>query len=177
MTEINKTIEAKAEVVKRQPSSIAMKPKTITGKPQVGVAKPTIVTDTVAKNPSTVKSMEYYRAKDAKMVTGIFHYLDIPGGTVEFDYLKYKGDQLKTYKFKDGERRTIPLGVAKHINSCGYNEYEPLNQEMIKGATNSEEMRVVRKKPRFRFQNLDFLDLEETAELDSKDKVVLVESY
>jgi hypothetical protein len=184
MAEIQKPIEVKKEEIKTtQPiknenKAMAVKPKTITGKPTVQVPKPTIVTNTVPRGPVVGKNMEYYRNRDAKMVRGIFHHLESPGGSTTFDYIKYKGDTLTTYTFKDGEVRTIPLGVAKHINSCGYAEYEPLNAEMIKGATQEEPMRIVRKRPRFRFQNLDFLDMEEISELDgdSNKKIIAVES-
>jgi len=176
MTEVQKPIEQKVEPKKEQPKPIAIKPKTITGKPTVQVPKPTIVTNTVPHGPIVGKNMEYYRNRDAKMVRGVFHHLEISGGSTTFDYIKYKGDTLKTYTFKDGGVYIIPLGVAKHINSCGYAEYEALSAEMIKGATQETPMRVVRKRPRFRFQNLDFLDMEEITELDSNEKVVMVES-
>lgn len=163
MTEVKKPIQ--------QTRSISPKPVQ-----KAPIPKPTIVTDTIPRGPIVGKNMEYYRNKDNKIVRGVFHHLEVTGGSTTFDYIKYKGDTLKTYKFEDGKIYSIPLGVAKHLNSCGYNEYEALSSEMVKGATAEVPMRVVRKKPRFRFQNLDFLDIDEITDLDGNEKVVLVES-
>jgi len=166
------------EVQKKEATKpMVAKPKTITGKPTVQVPKPTIVTDTIPRGPIVGKNMEYYRNRDSKMVRGIFHNIEAPGMGTSFDYIKYKGDTLTNYTFKDGEQKTIPLGVAKHINSCGFPEYEAVDKEMVKGATSESKMRVVRKRPRFRFQNLDFLDIEEISELDGNEKILKVESF
>jgi hypothetical protein len=57
------------------------------------------------------------RDEDSKMVTGIFKNDEVKGGDLTFTIRLYKEDPYKTYYFEDGKTYTIPLGVAKHINT------------------------------------------------------------
>jgi len=63
------------------------------------------------------ETIEQQRDEDSQMVTGIFKNIEVPGGDLTFTYKKYKEDPYKTFYFKDGGKYTIPLGVAKHINT------------------------------------------------------------
>lgn len=67
----------------------------------------------IAGEDKRQKSME----EDAKMVTGIFKNLEAKGGDLEFTYRMYKEENHKVYHFDDGQKYTIPIGVAKHINN------------------------------------------------------------
>lgn len=67
-----------------------------------------------------LKAQELYEKQkdaDSKPVTGMFKNLEDTGGSFSFMYKKYKGDPHQRYTLKDGQTYTIPLGVAKHINS------------------------------------------------------------
>jgi hypothetical protein len=64
---------------------------------------------------------------DSKLVKGVFHNVEAPGGDVKFAYKEYAQDPIRVYTFKDGESYTIPLGVAKHINrQCKYKKHKHL---------------------------------------------------
>ncbi len=64
--------------------------------------------------------MTKLREADAQMVTGIFHNYETPGSGATVCYKKYPGEAVFKQAFQDGEKYTIPMGVAKHINSCHY---------------------------------------------------------
>lgn len=53
--------------------------------------------------------------KDHKMVRGKFSFLEVPGGELRFTFLKYDGDPLLRYKWRDGDIVEVPYMVAKHI--------------------------------------------------------------
>jgi len=51
------------------------------------------------------------------LVTGIFKNIEVPGGDLEFAYRAYDGEPIQIYHLDDGQKATIPLGVARHINN------------------------------------------------------------
>lgn len=103
------------------------------------------------------QNLKYQRDKDREMVRGIFRFHECPGGEMSFPFKKYKQDPLETFKFKDGEIYTIPLGVAKHLNTnCAYPTYTYKNNER-----GLPEMTVSEKVRRCSFQSLEFVDIEE----------------
>jgi hypothetical protein len=105
-----------------------------------------------AKEVSLVKDKEW--EKDHKMVRGMFKYYEIPGGTMNFVFGKYKGDPIYKYNLKDGEIIDLPLMVAKHLNNnCWY----PVHAHLQDDAGNIS-MKVGRKVHRCGFQSLDFMD-------------------
>ena len=100
--------------------------------------------------------LEFQRKKDREMVRGIFRFHEVPGGQMEFPFKKYKGDPLETFKMNDGEVYTIPLGVAKHLNTnCWYPSYTFKNDEAGRPSVS-----VAEKIRRFSFQSLEFIDIE-----------------
>jgi hypothetical protein len=118
------------------------------------------------------------RAKDNELVTGIFRYHELPGGALEFVFRKYKGDPVDKYTLIDGQVYTIPLGVAKHLNSnCAYPQYD-----YIKGEPNVTQvntfgqnmfMKVTSWVRRCSFQSLELTD---EVELEPKGEIVTVEA-
>jgi hypothetical protein len=123
----------------------------------------------VKKSPSeTAKIIDKMRERDATMVTGMFRNLEAQGGGVRFDYKAYKGDEMKTYEFFDGERYTIPYGIARHLNNnCYYNEYKHLRGEFgdqgiraahSDGSVKTDSMVSARKVHRFAFVSNDFIN-------------------
>jgi len=58
-----------------------------------------------------------------EMVTGIFKNLEIEGSPIKFSFSqgkRFKGKPAEVYELKDGEKYTIPLDVARHLNRCSY---------------------------------------------------------
>jgi len=103
----------------------------------------------IIKSKPTIAQL---RERDAELVTGKFTFLEVPGGILSFDYRKYKGDSLITYHLLDGQIRTIPRGVAKHLASSGsYPIHEYQTDE-----TGRPVVRVGRMKKRYNFESLEF---------------------
>jgi hypothetical protein len=116
--------------------------------------------DLMAENNATIagkspkQSLKYQRDKDKQKVKGVFHYHEVPGGTLGFFYRKYKGDQAERYVLTDGEVVTIPLGVAKHLNKEG--RY-PVHAHAV-DANGKNIYKVGKQVRRFGFQSLEFID-------------------
>ena len=101
-------------------------------------------------------NLEFQRKKDREMVRGIFRFHEVPGGRMEFNFKKYKGDPLEKFTMNDGEVYTIPLGVAKHLNTnCWYPSYNFKNDEQGRPAVS-----IAEKIRRCSFQSLEFVDIE-----------------
>lgn len=105
------------------------------------------------------------RARDARLVTGIFENRETPGGGVRFNFKMYKGDEYVTYELFDGERYQLPYGVARHLNnSCFFREWSHLPSEMAYNAVADGRMQPVgkmmesKKKHRFSFRSLEYMD-------------------
>lgn len=74
--------------------------------------------------------IERRRKFDSEIVSGTFNYTQVPGGTLEFYYKKYKGDPIKKYSFVDGQHYNIPRGVANHLNdNCGIPVHQYIQDE------------------------------------------------
>ncbi len=102
----------------------------------------------------TPKDLKYMRDKDREMVRGIFRFFEVPGGTMAFNFKKYKQDQTETYTMIDGDIYTVPRGVAHHLsNNCWYPEH---NYKMDDHGRNVA--MVTKKKRRCSFEPLDFMD-------------------
>jgi hypothetical protein len=120
---------------------------------------------TVTKEePKKKPSLKYQRDKDREKVKGIFKFYECPGSELRFSFRKYKEDPVETYKFVDDQIYTIPLGVAKHLNSSG--QY-PVH-EYMQDADGKVSMMVGQKKRRYGFQSLEFVDVDELATAPSE---------
>ena len=113
-------------------------------------------------------SLKYQRDKMREKVTGIFHFYEVPGGGISFNYREFKEDPIERFDLVDGETYTIPLGVARHLNKNGsYPEYGYFNSDGLSGVKQSAQpaenkvMRVAKKIRRFGFQSLEFVDIED----------------
>jgi len=112
------------------------------------------VADKKDKKP---KGLEYQRAKDREPVRGIFKFYEVPGGSVSFTFHKYKGDPYERFDLVDGQQYTIPLGVAKHLNSnCAY----PIHGHMLDD-NGKPSMNIKERVHRMGFQSLEFIDIED----------------
>jgi len=120
------------------------------------------------------KQIRKMRDRDAEMVTGIFKNLENPAtnggrGSVIFSYKFYPGEQSEVYELYDGERYTLPRGVARHLNNnCFYKEYQHLpgeyGQTGIRGGVSSDgrlqtsTYQAAKKVHRYAFHSLEYMD-------------------
>lgn len=123
-------------------------------------------TDAVKENKQDLK---YQRDKDRQPVKGIFRFYEVPGGSMSFNFKKYKQDTVERFDLVDGQVYTLPLGVAKHLNSNG--SY-PVHQ-YIKDEGGNVSMRVGKKVNRFGFQSLEFMDIDDMP--NNSSEVVIVD--
>lgn len=103
------------------------------------------------------KNIHYQRDKDREPVKGIFRFYEVPGGGMSFSYKAYKGEPVAKYTLVDGEVYTLPLGVAKHLNKNGW---YPIHEYQM-DESGKPLMMVHKKKRRFGFQSLEFVDVDE----------------
>lgn len=126
----------------------------------------------IKKDPATLKGkerIEWLRNYHNEPVRGMFKFYEVPGGIMSFDFLEFKGDQVRHYDLKDGEVYSIPRGVAKHLNkNCWYPTY---NFEM--DATGKQMQRIGEKVRRCGFHSLEFDDelSENTSKIVSVNKI------
>lgn len=103
------------------------------------------------------KDLKHQRDKDRQMVKGVFKDYEVPGGSMGFVFRKYKEDPIERYDMVDGHVYTIPLAVAKHLNSnCSY----PIHGYAM-DADGNKTARVSEKVNRYGFQSLEFMDIDE----------------
>lgn len=113
----------------------------------------TINTNAIHEKPN----YNYMRDKDREMVKGVFHYHEVPGGFLEFNFKAYKGDEIQFYRFDDNQVYTIPLGVAKHLNkNIAYPVYGHITNK--EGKPTHATKTMVR---RCSFQSLEFVDIDD----------------
>jgi hypothetical protein len=119
------------------------------------------------------KKIQRQKEIDSQKVKGVFRYYEMPGGTLAFSYKAYKDIDIANYELVDGQQYEIPLGVAKHLNNNGwYPEYEYIKgEQFIGGYGVSGGMRIAKKKHRYGFSGLDFVD---TDEIQEDKKIVAV---
>lgn len=97
------------------------------------------------------KELKIKRDKERELVRGIFKYHECPGASFAFMFKKYGEDPLEKYEFIDGEVYTIPLGVARHLNTnCWYPVHAFKSKDS--GLTVQEKIR------RTSFQSLEFVE-------------------
>jgi hypothetical protein len=144
-------------------------------KPEVrsGVATPQSTTKKISRE-ELAKQIKKMRDRDSEMVTGIFKNLENPAtnggrGSVIFSYKYYPGQENEVYELWDGERYTLPRGVARHLNNnCFYKEYQHMpgefGQQGIRGATSNDgriqtnTLQMAKKVHRYAFHSLEYMD-------------------
>jgi hypothetical protein len=112
------------------------------------------------------KELEKKQARDAELVVCKFRNDEQPGMSVVFNYLRYKGQKMQKYMFRDGEIYQIPRGIRTHIRSLATPEYEHMGRTNIIGGVGPESgqipgmptMRVTKRKPRFTMLDLDYME-------------------
>lgn len=120
------------------------------------------IKDINEKKIVTKKDKELQKEKDKEIVSGIFHFDEVPGGELTFVFRKYKGEPIEKYTLKDGQTYRLPLGVAKHLNNnCWYPVHQHLQDEEGKPSVT-----IGRKVKRCSFQSLDYTDVDQGAVSD-----------
>jgi hypothetical protein len=120
------------------------------------------------------KQIKKMRDRDSEMVTGIFKNIENPAtnggrGSVVFSYKYYPGDENAIYELFDGERYTLPRGVARHLNNnCFYREYQHLPGESgvqgVRGGLSADgrmqtnTLQMAKKVHRYAFHSLEYMD-------------------
>jgi hypothetical protein len=103
------------------------------------------------------KDLPMLRAKAKEPVKGIFHFYEVPGGSLSFVFFEYEGDEVERFDLIDGQIYTIPLGVAKHLNKSGW---YPVHAHAL-DENNQTIMKIGQKVRRYGFQSLEFVDIED----------------
>jgi len=108
-----------------------------------------------AKEPKI--NLKYMRDKDREPVRGIFHFYEVPGGTMSFSYKAYKEDEVENFTLEDGKVYTLPLGVAKHLNkNCWYPVHTYQTDD-----TGRPVAKIGQKVRRVGFSSLEFVDIDD----------------
>lgn len=126
-----------------------------------------MTTDKKKVNP---KNLNYQRTRDKQPVKGVFHFYEVPGGSMSFNFKKYKGDPVARYDLTDGQVYTLPLGVARHLNKNGT---YPVHQ-YLKDESGNVSRKIGQKVRRFGFQSLEFMDIEDLP--NKAEQIVTVEN-
>lgn len=119
------------------------------------------------------KQIKRMRDRDSEKIVGMFRNLENRAtggscGSVVFSYKAYPGDENVFYELKDGERYSLPRGVARHLNNnCFHREYQHLSGQYGEqgmrnaapdGRLTTAQMQVSRKIHRFAFDSMEFSD-------------------
>ena len=100
----------------------------------------------INKKPVNLDSIEAITAETDRMVTGTFVNVECPGQPAKISAKLYKGQEYFSRVFKDGERATIPLSIARSINErCIYQKHGYIQDE--KG----NPIKTVESFPRYKF--------------------------
>lgn len=129
---------------------------------------------TAAEKEALKKNIAKMRERDSELVTGVFQNLENPAtngskGAVCFGLKLYPGDEYTFYELWDGERYSLPRGVARHLNvNCFYREYQQLPGEFGKagiregvasdGRMKTQNYQMSRKIHRYAFRSLEYMD-------------------
>ena len=140
------------------------------------------------KKPTKAEVMRKRAAeqeRDYELVTGIFRYLEHPGGTLRFRYHKYPQDNNKMWELTDGQRYKLPRMIVRHLNNgVYYLSYKHLDNKlgeagvhnaMIReksrfddGSGAQNNMTITSKVHRCEFRSLDFMDEDDLSLQPSK---------
>jgi mannose-6-phosphate isomerase-like protein (cupin superfamily) len=123
-------------------------------------------TDKKSKKPS----LKFQRDRDREKVKGIFRFYEVPGGSLSFVFKKYKQDAVERFDLIDGEMYTIPLGVAKHLNTNGSYPVHAFTQ----AEDGKQSMKIGKRVRRFGFQSLEFIDIDDRP--NAVEEIITVEN-
>lgn len=96
--------------------------------------------------PVNKDSIEAMTKETDKNVVGTFVNIETPGQPAKICCRYYKGQEFFNQVFEDGEKYTIPLSVARHINERCF--YEP-HSYILDDEGNP--IKGTKKQPRYKF--------------------------
>ena len=85
-----------------------------------------------------------------KLVKGMFEFVDAQGGWLDFSYLFYPGEPIRTVRITHGEIVDIPMDVAKHLNNV-YKKVRMMRENADQGKD------VITRISRTRFTPMDIM--------------------
>lgn len=87
----------------------------------VSQPKAHIIGSLINKTPVNTEAIEAMTPETDRMVSGVFRNVETPGQPAKICCRLYKGMRPFNQVLEDGQNYTIPLSVARHINSnCCY---------------------------------------------------------
>lgn len=108
----------------------------------------------LARKEHELKLAKQYE-KDSNKVRGKFKFHEVPGGTLRFSFKMYPQEKTKYYELVDEGIYSIPLNVAKHLNTSGKIKIHT-HKTNKNGKPHIEVGRII---SRYSFNSLDFLDV------------------
>jgi hypothetical protein len=111
----------------------------------------------------TPAKLRYMRDKDREIVKGIFRFYEVPGGSLSFYFRKYKEDNVERFDMIDGMTYSVPLGVAKHLNTSGSYPVHAYQTD----ERGIPHMHIGKRVRRYGFQSLEFIDIDDLSEIGS----------
>jgi len=91
--------------------------------------------------------------EESRIVKGRFKNLESAGAPISFWFRKHPTEQLKLYKFADGEIGEVPLSVARHLTEQCYRTVHKYAVDH-----NGKSLPIVgQRNHRFAFMPLDFV--------------------
>lgn len=141
--------------------------ETSVSKPKKEFTKPLTIDEIKAQNKEQRKRyINFLRDKDRELVRGKFIFHEVPGGRMQFSFMKWPGDPVEHYDMVDGQIYSIPLGVAKHLNKeCKY----PIHGFQM-DENNKPSQVTNRWVRRVSFQSLEFIDAEDLTPVGTGNK-------
>jgi len=97
---------------------------------QVLVAPKLTLHKKINKTPVNLDSIEALTPETDRKITGTFINVECPGQPAKISCRYHRWQEYFSQVFEDGQRYTIPLSVAKHINErCQKEEHTNLTDE------------------------------------------------
>jgi hypothetical protein len=126
--------------------------KPFTGVPEKELNEDSLLNKARKEGKLTEREIAYIKAKDMESVRGIFHFWECKSGVLKFDLMKYKNTKID-WEMVDGQMYTVPLYVAKHLNTTGFVEEEKTVQDPL----TLQFRKLKQKRRRYSFESLEFL--------------------
>lgn len=102
----------------------------------------------------TVRDTPEQRDLDQRMVRGKFHFYERPGGTLRFNYRRYKGEKILTFILKDQTSYELPWGVVRALEEGSAYYSHNIETDTSQGVNYHGEREVLvstKGQPRFSF--------------------------
>lgn len=75
------------------------------------------------------EKIEKMRKEDAKLVRGMFEFVDAQGGWLDFSYRFLPGEAIRVVRINHGEIVDLPMSLVRHLNNV-YKKVRIPNSQM-----------------------------------------------